>query len=61
MNVPLLRQMISGAILLLIISNNAHAEKFFDLYGGTSSTDDSTAYVVDRPKAAVGGGELYRP
>jgi opacity protein-like surface antigen len=54
MNVPTLRQLISGAILLLIVTTNARADNFLDLYGGTSSTDDSTADVVDGPKWAPG-------
>jgi opacity protein-like surface antigen len=54
MNIHMLRQLISGAILLFIITSNAHAEKFFDLYGGANSTDDSTADVVDKPTPAPG-------
>ena len=54
MNVHMLRQLISGTILLFIITGNARAEKFFDLYGGVNSTDDSTADIVDEPISALG-------
>ena len=52
MYVHMLRQLISGAILLFIITGNARAERFLALYGGTSSTDGSTVDVIDGPKWA---------
>jgi len=54
MKVLILRQLISGAIFLFIITGNAYAEKFFDLYGGINSTNNSTADVVDELTSAPG-------